>query len=207
MYASTVGRMMVSAVDNEKEHSVAEVIRRMKEKLVYSNKYLHLYDDDVHFPSGNAGTYVRVRWAAPYSVAVLAKTPRDEYVLIRQYNYAREDWMLQVPKGMGEAALSPIEAAEKELLEETGYGADSFSLMKTVYVEPGFISNPTHIVFAHEAKRLREPKHERAEVIGEVVLVKLNREGLERWLSEIADCSTLCAILCDITSQQAQRAN
>src|SRR5688572_21347666 len=95
-------------------------IERTKEVLAYSNKHLSLFDDEVRFPNGLAGTYLRAAWAAPYSVAVLPVTPEKNFLLIKQFNYAVGEWVVQVPKGMGDCDLTPEQVARRELREETG---------------------------------------------------------------------------------------
>jgi ADP-ribose pyrophosphatase len=177
--------------------SLAEGIRQTQERLVYENRFLRLYDDEVRFPNGDSGTYVRATWRSPYSVAVLAKTANQEYVLIRQYNYARGDWLIQVPKGMGDDGLDPLGTARKELLEETGYDAECFSILRTMYVDPGLISNPMFLVLAKGAKWMKPPERERAEAISGVLIVDQSTVRDQAWLGQITDVVTLLAILND----------
>lgn len=170
-------------------------IRRTQEHLVYENPYLRFYDDYVHFPDGHEGRYVRVKWKPPYSVAVLPVTKNNEIVLIRQFNYARSKWMLQVPKGMGEDVLDPCDCARKELAEEAGFAASSFHLLANLYTDPGFIENPTYLFLAKDVVPSGPTAHEPAEVIGCTELIPLATALQPEWLCEISDALTLLAIL------------
>ena len=46
-------------------------IVRDKAIEVYENRFLRLYDDEVTFPSGDPGHYVRIKWNFPYSVGIV----------------------------------------------------------------------------------------------------------------------------------------
>jgi ADP-ribose pyrophosphatase len=59
--------------------------------------------------------------AAHDSVAVLAFTSNDEVVLVRQYRPGPNAVLDELPGGMIDAGETPIDAARRELLEETGY--------------------------------------------------------------------------------------
>lgn len=61
------------------------------------------------------------RITSPDGVIVLAVTPHDEVVLVRQFRPALRRWTLELPSGAVDAGESPADAARRELFEETGY--------------------------------------------------------------------------------------
>lgn len=177
-------------------------IHRLIERLVYENKYLRLFDDDVEFPTGNRGTYVRMQWKAPYSVAVLPVLPNGDYQLIRIFAYAKSDWSLQVPKGMGEPGLEPVALARKELLEEAGMAAEDFELLARISLDPGFIDNPVWIFRAINARVVRPMAPESTEVIAGVEQVAPPQSGCVSDLSTIDDGLTLFAMALDLSKRR-----
>jgi len=178
-------------------------IQRLACNPVYENDYLTLFDDPVRFPSGAEGNYLRVAWKIPFSVAVLPVTREGAYVLIRQYCYAREDWVLQVPKGMGRAGVEPAALAAEELRQETGFQADSMQPIRAFFANPGFSATPAHAFFARGARRLGKPEPEAREVIEGPVLVPREKAGKDSWLAGIEDTLTLTLILLELRGQHA----
>lgn len=84
----------------------------------------------------------------PDWVNIIAFTPRDECVLIRQYRFGTEDFAIEIPGGMIDPGESPREAAERELREETGYVAERWTSLGRVAPNPAFQRNYLHIFFA-----------------------------------------------------------
>ena len=116
-------------------------IKRLKENVVYKNKFATMYDDDVLFPSGSKGKYVRFEWNIPYGVALVVSNEKEQILLINQYSYRRSRWGWSVPAGMGIEGIEPERQAIAELKEETGYSLDSldflFSLREIVDTKRG----------------------------------------------------------------------
>jgi len=95
-------------------------IEIIREQPVYENQYGILYDDEVIFPSGVSGKYIRFLWKAPYSVAVLPVIENDRIALISSFRHGLRGWTLEIPKGFGKPDIPPKKVAQLELIEETG---------------------------------------------------------------------------------------
>lgn len=107
-------------------------IELVEEVEVFKNQYATLYNDRVNFPSGQSGEYLRFIWNAPYGVMILARDSSGGLLLLRNFRHETRGWEWELPKGFGEATLTPLECAKKELLEETGCNATSWKLLRTV---------------------------------------------------------------------------
>ena len=83
--------------------------------------------------------------ATPRAVFVAAVTTEDELLLVRQYRHPVRDWTLEVPAGSLEDGESPLEAAQRELREETGGTARDWTHLTT------FFSSSAHLSLRSDA--------------------------------------------------------
>lgn len=84
----------------------------------------------------------------------VAVTPDGRMVLVEQYRFGSEDLSLEVPGGLMDLGENPVEAAERELKEETGFIGRRSRLLGSVRPNPAIQSNRCHIVLIEEAERL-----------------------------------------------------
>ena len=90
---------------------------------------------------------------APSWVNVVAVTPRNRVLLIRQYRAGTREVTTEVPGGTVDPGESPLDAAKRELLEETGYTSDEWSEIGKVEPNPAFQTNLTYTFLARGARR------------------------------------------------------
>jgi len=91
-------------------------------------------------------------FACPDWCNVLAETPEGELVLIWQYRYGTDAMSLEIPGGVIDPGEEPLEAARRELKEETGYEADSFELVSVVEPNPALQGNRCFTFLARGAR-------------------------------------------------------
>ncbi len=140
-------------------------IRIIKEKPVYKNSYGTLFDDDVEFTtSAKIGKFVRWRWKAPYSVAILPVLGLSHLVLLRNFRHAVRKTILEVPKGFGDSHKKPIEVARNEMRREAGLSSNRIDYIGTAATDPSFIYNPMHLFIAWECFE-STTQYEESEVI------------------------------------------
>lgn len=100
----------------------APIIKTTRENLVFENAFLRVYNDDVEFASGAAGTYVRTRWTAPHGVAALPVWDGN-LLLMRNYRYSEKAISIEIPQGFGMDGNAPEIDMQRELQEEVGQEA------------------------------------------------------------------------------------
>jgi 8-oxo-dGTP pyrophosphatase MutT (NUDIX family) len=106
-------------------------------------------------------------------VNIVPITPDDQVVLIRQYRHGVDDITLEVPGGMVDAAdPSPLEAARREMREETGYDSTDVVPLGSIHPNPAIQANRCHTFLARSVVKLHEPQFDTTEET-EVVLVPL----------------------------------
>ena len=99
----------------------------------------------------------------PDWVNVVALTGEDEIVLVRQYRHGTRSETLEIPGGGVERGEEPLEAAKRELREETGYASDDWTCLGAVQPNPAIQTNSCHTFLARGARKVGEPEPDAGE--------------------------------------------
>jgi ADP-ribose pyrophosphatase len=102
---------------------------------------------------------------APDWVNVIALTPEDEVVLVRQYRFGTRQVTLEIPGGAVDPGEDFLTAGVRELREETGYAGDEARLIGTVTPNPAFLANRCGTLLVTNARRVGEPAPEGTEIL------------------------------------------
>lgn len=145
----------------------------LKSKYIVKDKWISLRADTCKMPNGKiVDPYYVLEY--PTWVNVVALTKQREVVLVQQYRHGCKKVLLELPAGCMETTdLSPTEAIERELLEETGYIGKEFINTGTIAVNPANHNNLTHCFLALDVEWIKKPKLDDTEQI-QVVLKPLD---------------------------------
>jgi ADP-ribose pyrophosphatase len=102
-----------------------------------------LVEHTVLLPDGSQTSY-EVDESVPFSVATLVVDGSD-VLLSRQYRYAIDRWIYDLPGGGGQPDEAPLAAAQRELEEELGIVPDDLRHLHTFFMNPGRAAWPTHL--------------------------------------------------------------
>ena len=116
---------------------------------VFRHWIITVRTDKVHMPGGSVAERSVV--THPGAVAVLALDDEDRVLMIRQYRHPAQKVMWEAPAGLrdhpGELLVA---AAQRELLEETGYQAKTWHSLVDHYSSPGFTNERLRIFLARD---------------------------------------------------------
>lgn len=169
---------------------------RLDSARVYTGRVLNLDVDRVRFPDGSVGELEIIRHPGASAVIPFVSDPGGEdpqVLLIRQYRYATEEVIYEIPAGRLDPGETPLACAIRELREETGCTAARVEPLITIYTTPGFTDEKIHLFMA-SGLTMGTAALEGDEFI-EVVTRPLSEvlEMVER--GEIVDGKSLIAIL------------
>jgi ADP-ribose pyrophosphatase len=121
--------------------------RRVGTRRVYDGKVLALDVDDVVEPGEVRATREVVRHRG--SVAALAVDDQGRVALVRQYRYAADELLWELPAGRIDPDETPEEGAARELEEEAGLRPGHMERLALFYTTPGFCDERMHVFRAH----------------------------------------------------------
>lgn len=109
-------------------------------------------------------------------VNIVAVTPENKVVMVRQYRHGTDEVTLEFPGGAVNHNEDLLLAAQRELREESGYTSDDWRVIGRVDANPAFMSNFCETYLALNAKRTHELELDEFEEI-EVVLKDADKLG------------------------------
>jgi ADP-ribose pyrophosphatase len=168
---------------------------RLKSKRIYDGKVISLDVDTVAFPDGSVGELEMVRHPGASAIVPFLDHPSENdprILLIRQYRYAADSFLLEIPAGRLERGETPTACAARELEEETGRKARNFRKVFELFTTPGFTDERIHLFLAWDLEA-GEVAREQDEIIDEVP-VKLSAALQMVVAGEIADSKTALGI-------------
>jgi ADP-ribose diphosphatase len=132
--------------------------------LVAESRLFRVEQLDLEFSNGTQVKYERLRSSGFGAVLIVPMPDPDTVLLIREYAAGTERYELGFPKGRVEADEDLLEAANREIMEETGYGARRLTLLTALTLAPGYLGHRTHIVLAEDLYERRLPGDEPEEI-------------------------------------------
>jgi ADP-ribose pyrophosphatase len=182
-----------------------QALKVLSSKKVFNGRVFNVTRDRVREPNGVTAIREVIRHSG--SVVVLAvddSGPEPKVLLERQYRYAAQDFMLELPAGRIDPGENALAGGKRELLEETGYTAARWKKALFFYPSPGFLEESMTIFLARGLKPGTAQPEDDERIEHELVplsrVVNLILEGKIRDGKTIAGVLWLNATMCCKTS-------
>lgn len=168
-----------------------EPIRRKREVLAYANRFAEVFDDEVEFPDGTPGRYLRIANRGEGPGVVILPIHGMTIGLVQTYRYPVGSWQWGLPRGFSHDR-DPLVTARMELHEELGVQDATLELLGAMTPDSGMLATRVAIVLA----RVNEPTGQAVDV-QEVAAVRwLHIRELWHWVAQgrIEDGMSLAAL-------------
>ncbi len=160
--------------------------------MIYDNPWISLTEYQVINPSGNPGIYGKVHFKN-IAIGVLPLDDELNTYLVGQYRFALGQYSWEMPEGGGPLGIDPIESAKRELLEETGLKAQSWTEIQRLHLSNS-VSDELSILYVARGLQQFEPEPEDTE---QLIVHKLPFEEVYQMVCNgtITDSMTVAAVL------------
>lgn len=122
--------------------------KTIEQKEIFNGQVVKLTLHTIVMPDGKQATREVINH--PGGVAVLAVDEQNQIYLVKQFRKPLEKEILEIPAGKLHPGEDPFECAVRELKEETGLSAKSWSKITSYYTTPGFTDEVLHVYLATE---------------------------------------------------------
>lgn len=160
-------------------------------KEIFSGHIFNVHVDRVKIADGS----IRPREVVEHhgGVCVVPVDENGNVYMVRQYRYAVGQALLEIPAGKLEKGENPLEGVKRELMEETGCTASSWTDLGVMYPTPGYCSERLYVYLARGLEKGRQHLDD-GEIL-EVESIPLDRLVKMIMAGEICDGKTVFGIL------------
>lgn len=120
--------------------------KTLSSELKFTGRIIRVIHDKIELPDGNRS--MRELVEHPGGVCVAAVNENGELLIVEQFRYAFKSELLEFPAGKLEPGEDPLEAAKRELIEETGYEADVMLSLGEVWPSVGYLTERIYLYYA-----------------------------------------------------------
>ena len=164
--------------------------KKITGEVVFDGKVVKVEKDKVLCPNGNESIREIVRH--PGGAAILAITKDNEVILERQFRYAYDEVIYEIPAGKLEKGEDPYYAAIREFEEETGHKTDKLISLGELYPTCGYSSEIIYLYLAENF--VKTQTHFDDDEIIELEYVPLEKVIKMIENNEIKDAKTIIAV-------------
>lgn len=166
--------------------------RTLESEYLIQRPWLTARRDTVELPDGHIHPeYYILEY--PDWVNVIAITEDEEFVMVEQYRHGLGDVFTELVAGVIEKDEDPLAAAQRELLEETGFAGGEWMLNMILSQNPSSTTNLTYSFIAKGVRKVSGQNHDETEDIS--VLLLSRKELLEMLMSDEMKQSLMAAPL------------
>lgn len=166
--------------------------KRISSKPIYDGKIIKVTLDDVELCNGELAKREVVKHNGGVAIAA---TVDNKIILVKQFRYAVNDFILEIPAGKIEIGEKPISTGMREIEEETGYQASKLELITKMIPTPGYCSEVIYIYNAIGLVKVENPLPMDDDEFIEIIEIDIEEAYQMVLDQEIVDAKTIIAIM------------
>jgi ADP-ribose diphosphatase len=124
--------------------------RILNSRTLAKTRLFQIEQIDLRFANGVETRFERLISPPQGAVLIVPMLDADTFLLVREYAAGIDRYELSLPKGRIEHGEETLCAANREIMEEVGYGANSLHHLTSFSLAPGYLGHFTHVVLARE---------------------------------------------------------
>jgi ADP-ribose pyrophosphatase len=163
----------------------------LSSQTIYDGPVFGIRRDEVIEPSGVRAT--REMITHPGSVVVLPLLADGQILLIQQYRHAARQYLWELVAGRIDEGETPREAAERELIEETGYRAAKIRIFLEMFPTPGFLEEKMFLLLAEDLTPGEAAPEEDEKIVSHAYKPKELQEMIRK--NKMRDAKSIAGIL------------
>ena len=132
----------------------------LSRQSVARSRLFHIESLELRFANGAERTFERLTGSDQGAVMIIAMPDPDHVLLIREYAAGFEDYVLTLPKGLVDPGEGIVTAANRELMEECGFGARRIEPLVELSLAPNYMRHRMQVLLATELYPKRLPGDE-----------------------------------------------
>tara|TARA_A100001037_G_scaffold306712_1_gene354398 strand:- start:9354 stop:9845 length:492 start_codon:yes stop_codon:yes gene_type:complete len=157
--------------------------------MIYSGSLLKLHKDTVQTAFGQSNREIIKH---PGASVIIPLTTNNTILFVKQFRYAINNFLIELPAGLIEKDESPDKTAIRELREEVGFSANSIKYIGKIWTAPGFCDELIYVYIAQNLIFDPLPKDYDEEI--EVVELKQSQANEYIIDGKISDAKTIAAL-------------
>lgn len=128
--------------------------KRLSRTIIYENPWVNLYVDQVQFPGGRIIDEHHLLDFDKEAVGVLVENDHSQILLVHVYRYTTDSIEWEIPAGAVDDGESILDAAQREVREESGYQTTDHELIYTYFPMNGISNKVFHIARCRATKKV-----------------------------------------------------
>lgn len=169
--------------------SPPEILAR---RAARDSRFLHVEEVDLAFSNGARRTFERLAASGMGAVFIVPMQDDDTVLLVREYGAGLDRYELGVPKGRIDRGETALEAADRELQEEVGFGTRRLTPLGVLSLSPAYMTHKAQVILAQDLYPQRRPGDEPEPL--EVVPWKLSELHLLLAREDVSEGRSIAAL-------------
>jgi ADP-ribose pyrophosphatase len=166
--------------------------RQISRRVLYDGRIIRTELDRVRLPNGRRATLEIVRHRG--SVVLIPQPSPSKVILVRQYRYAIDKWIWELPAGSLERGERPLASARRECEEEVGLSPGRIRRLMSLYPTPGFCDEIMHFYVCTDLRPLAHPVEQDVDELLQARVFTLKEARRLQRTGQIVDMKTVIGL-------------